>query len=373
MAATVLSDISDAMTLLYAARLQRQILSTAPLLFLLPMTVGVGQSANWTVQFTGNAVNAIASAESVQRSQADATDENEQGLNLSWAQYDATSSVSDISQNAVDSDINPSSLGADNGDLLERKIMEQATRVAFGIARDLYAGNETSNPVQLAGAARWIDSSTVFASIDPASVPEWASVEESTPLSTLNLARIREFITDIYDVSGHIPEFFTCNSNVFNQIRNRFNDFEANVTREVTMERGGGMRGLDRRTVTLDAGFRAVEVDQIPVVLDRFATANTLYAWNTRFVEVQQQRRARMTRLFMGGQQAMTAAFEQLTDMGLLLLPEKQVEGMMPRHMGMTPYIKKLGTRGSTEDAMVLWQGQVVCSRRNAFGKLTLS
>jgi hypothetical protein len=366
MAVTVLADVSAALSLVMRPRLQTQINSVAVLPYLLPIVPGEGKSCNWSVEFTG-ASNAAASAEGVARSSADADDETEVPATLAWAQYDKTSSVSDMAQAASGRNLNPESIGSIGNDLLLGRVAGQGRRIALGIASDLYAGDPTASPTELAGAAIAIDSSGTFASINPATYTEWASVESTSALAGISFSMLRDFITDIYDSCGFLPEFITCPTNVFNAIRDLYTDFEANVVREISMARGGGARGEEPRVVKLAAGMRAVEVDGVPFVLDKWATANTMYAWNTDFVEIQQL--DPLQSILDKGAEGILDLFRRVADDPKVTLPREQIEGMLARGTGLRPQLKLLGDRGLSKEANISVFAQLQWKRRNAFGK----
>lgn len=366
MAVTVLSDFSAALSLMLRSKLQSQINTVAVLPYLLPMAPGSGKSLSYTLQFTG-AANATASAEGVARSSSDADDESETVCTLNWAQYDKVSSVSDLAQAASGSNYNPESVASYGNDLLLGKVMDQAMRVGLGLASDLYAGNETASPVQLAGAARVIDSSNTIGGVAPGTFTEWAATESTGALAAISFDQIRTFITAIYDACGYTPEFMTCPSNVFNAIRGLFTDYEANVVRDISLMRGGGVNGDEPRTLKMLAGMRAVEVDGVPIVLDKWATANTLYAWNTQYVELQQL--DPLQSILDQGSAGIQDLFRRLAGNPNITLPREQVEGMAARGSGWRPHIKMLGDRGLSKEAVVAVFPQVKWKRRNAFGK----
>lgn len=368
MAVTVLSDISAALSLVLRPKLQTQINSVAVLPYLLPVVRGEGKSLNWTAEFTG-AANAAASAEGVARSSSDADAEIEVGATLPWAQYDKVSSVSDLAQAAAGSNFNPESIGAIGRDLLLGRVGAQARRIALGIASDMYAGDPGATPPELAGAALAIDSSGTFAGIAPGTYAEWAAVEDTGPLAALSFSVIRQFFTDIYDACGFMPEFVTVPSNVFNAVRDLYSDYEAHVMREITLSRGGGANGDEPRTVKLAAGMRAIEVDQIPFVLDKWATANTAYAWNTDFVAIHQLDPLQSILDAGPNGEGIQELFRRLADNPNITLPREQIEGMMARGQGLRPHVKLLGDRGLSKEAVTAVFAQLEWKRRNAFGK----
>ncbi len=371
MASTQLSDFSAALSLMYRRRLTTQINSLVVLLFLLPVLPGEGKACYWTAEFSG-ASDAAASAEGVARSSSDADDEIEVGATLAWAQYDKTASVTDLAQFAAGSNFNPESVGAFGADLLGGKVQRQIRRLALGMGSDLYSGNPGASPVELAGAALAIDSSGTFAGIDPTTYSEWAAAENSIATANLSFQAVREnLITPVYDACGEIPEFLTCPSDVFDKLKALFNDNELHVEREVVLARGGGLMGNEPRTVKLRAGMDCIFIDGIPVIRDRHCTASTIYAWNTNYVAVRQL--SPMWSILQQGTQAIQEVFRRLADDPKLVLPREQLEGMAARNNGIMPYVKLLGDRGLSTEAVVAAHAQVEYLRRNGLGKLTLT
>ncbi len=366
MATVTLATIAAALSLIYGNSMTSQINSVAVLPYLLPVTRGEGRACNWTVQFSG-AANASAVADGTARSSSDADSETELGATLGWAIYDKVASVGDLVQAATNSNFNPGSAGAIRNDLLVGKTVQQAKRLAMGIANGLYAGNETASPVQIAGAARAIDSSGTFAGIDPTTYTEWVSTEQTGALSSVSFAIFDAFVQAIYDACGEKPEFMTCPSNVWLALKGLFTDYAPPYVREFMLSRGAGAGGEDARAVKLSAGMDAIEINGIPIVVDKYATANTLYAWNTNYVEIQQV--DEFAGLLAQGAAAIQELFRQIAGSSGIVLPREAIEGMMARSPGIRPGIKMLGDRGHSKEAMVRAMLQTKYTRRNAFGK----
>lgn len=368
MAATLLSDVSAALSLMFRDPLQTQINSVAVLPFLLPILSGGGKSLDGTAEFSG-ATDAVATVENASLSNVDADDEDEVPYSLQWAQYTKVSSVTDLSQAATASNFNPASVAAMGNDLLLGKTFRQTRRLTKGLSRDLYAGNPAASPPQLAGADLAIDSSGTFAGINPVTYTEWAAHENTGLLSGMTLDTIRTFFTDIYLNCGWYPEFCTAGATVFNAIRALYSNFESQGVREIEVARGGGANGELPRIVKLMAGHRTVEVDQVPIILDKDATGTTLYAWNTNFVAIRQLEFQAVQSVLARGPAGVQDLFRRLSGNRLMTLPRKSVEGMIGRGEGLRPFIKLLGDRGMTSEAVIGFFAQVEYTRRNAFGK----
>ena len=367
MAATNLADVSAALSLLYRPQLQSQINSVAVLPYLLPVVRGSGKVLSYTGEFSG-AANATATAEGVALSAADADQEIEVPMTLPWAQYTKTSSATDLAQAAVASNFNPGSIGALGNDLLLGRLDRQTRRMALGVAQDLYTGDPNAVVTELAGADLAIASSGAFAGVDPVVNTEWAAHEGTSALAAISVDVVRDFFTSIYLNSGYYPEFCTCNAAVFNAIRNLHNNFDATVDK-IQLARGGGDRGMSPRTAKVLSGMRAIEVDNVVIVLDKFATGQNLYAWNTMFVEMHDLPFAPVQSVLAQGKKGIVDLFRRLGGNRHIDLPQAAVEGMMARSAGITPFIKVLGDRGMSSEALIGVFAQVKWSRRNAFGK----
>ena len=370
MATTTLADVQAALSLVYRPRLQTQINSVCVPFHLLPVVNGEGKSLNWTAEFTG-AADAGAVADGVALDSSDADAEIEVPASLPWATYNKVSSVTKLAQAAARTNFNPTSLTGGGADLLVTKIFKQTRRLARGFGSDFYQGNPGAVTPELAGCELAIDSSGTFANIDPVTYTEWAATKQTTSLDGLTLDYLTRFFTAIYEACGDYPEFALVPPNVFNRIRALLGTSEANTVREVRMARGGGRDGEDPRVVKLMAGMRAVEVDQIPIVMDTFCTANTLYAMNSQYVEVQQLPDESEQSLLDLGQDGVTALFRRLTGAGIpIQLPRESVEGMLARGGGVRPFVTLLGARGLSTEAAISMFCQLKWGRRNGFGSV---
>lgn len=373
MAATNLTDIEAALSLVYRPALQSQINRVCLPFHLLPVVNGEGKSLNWTCEFTG-AADATAVADGVALDASDADSEIEVPATLPWATYNKVSSVTKLAQAASRTNFNPSSLTGGSADLLLERVFRQTFRLARGFCTDFYSGDAGATDPELAGLAQAVDATGAFASIDPATYTEWVSTETPLSLGALTLGDLTDHFTDVYLACGEYPEFCLAPAPVFNKIRKLLGAYEVNAIREVSMSRGGGENGELPRVVKLSAGTRAIEVDQIPIILDKFCTANTLYSMNTQYIEVQQlPTEAEMSILDMG-QEGVTALFRRLTNANIpITMARESVEGMLARGGGVRPFVTLLGTRGLSTEAAVSMFCQIKYSRRNGLGKITFT
>ena len=158
--------------------------------------------------------------------------------------------------------------------------------------------------------------------------------------TTLTLAQIRSDLAAIYDDCGEVPDLGVCNSAVFNTIANLF---ENNRRYIQTIQTARG-------TVTLDAGYQALEVDGCMFIRDKDATANQIYYINTRYVEIEY--------LPLDG-----ALMSQLMDMGMVM-GSNDGYGDIP--LGI--WCEKLGKSGDTDIYHCLTELQLKVIRPNSCG-----
>lgn len=374
MAATVLSDLSAALSLRFANKAANQINNVTVLPHLLPIIPGDGKVCSWTVEVSG-ATDAVPSDEAVPgRTHADADAEIELPAIQSWSQYDKTTSISDLAQAASAANFNPESAGAQGMDMLIGKLMRQLPRMAKGIARDCYSGTSAAAPAGIVGLEEAIDSgATAYAGINPVTYPEWTGVENVGTYAGLSLSFVREnLLTPVYDACGESPEFMVCGSAMFDRLRGLFPDsHDKYFDREIALARGGGPDGREPRMLKLHSGVVALEIDGVPVVRDKFCTPDTIYALNTSYIELRQV--LPYYGLLQQGQAAILDLFRRITDNPRLQLPRETLEGMAARTPGIVPHIKLLGDSGLSTEAVVCAWPQLCVTRRNAQGKLTLS
>lgn len=365
MAATTLADVSAALSLVYPPDITNQINRKTVLPHLIPVKPGSGKGVYGTAKFTG-ATNAAASAEGVQRSATDADQEVKVPYSQSWSQYEKTASVTDLSAAGVATNLNNGSAGAINGDLMAGECGDMAQRVMMGVAGDLFAGDPGATPVEIAGLALAIDSSGTFQTIAPGTYTEWASVENTFPLADITQTKIEdELLTPIYDACNEKPDLMVTTSAIFSKIKALFTGRDITL-REITTARG---------TVKLMSGIDAIEVAGVPLVKDPYCTTGVLYAVNTNYVSIEQLLPAPLQAIFGVDRprEALVEFLRMVHDDPRLVIPDKDLDGMMARATTLMPCIKLLGARGLSTEAMVYLFAQTHWSKRNAHGKLVLT
>jgi len=156
-------------------------------------------------------------------------------------------------------------------DLYAEQVMESLERVASKINVDLYSGTgSTSDPITIAGlnqVALLADTGT-YANISRNTYAQWKSnvlSNTGTPRA-LSVQLMRDMMRTIYVASGGRPNIITCDPVTYEYYGLTFGPYRQWID-EVNV---GG------ETVKLDAGFKALSFDGIPVVQDRDCVAGTM-------------------------------------------------------------------------------------------------
>lgn len=357
--ALVLSDFSDALSLIYQDDLIGQSRRDIVLLNLLAVKPGRNKTCTFRAKYDSRSAGG-AYAEGADMHETNDYDSNARRIgSLSWAEYRTGAKVTGLAQ-AVHG-----ASGGDGGggsDLMDEEITDAIDKLALLLGAACYAGNHLASPVQLAGAALAIDASDDnFAGIDTGDNTWWASSEQTLATASLSISKLRTLLhRPVKDATGKDPEFVTCPGAIIDTLKDLLGT-KADTIQEV--------RTNARGTVDIYAatGARAISVDGVPYVEDRHCTANTLYAWNSDSVCMRQ------IPAFKSRQDpnAIVQAVKMLTGVDVDV---QEVEARLRARKGvLMPTIQFLSQTGDAVKAMVKAYCQLEWSRRNAFGKLTLT
>ena len=356
MADLTLSDISDALSLVYRDKIQNQINRNVVLLNLLSIKQDGGKVANWTAKFTGR-TNAAGYAEGADMGASDFDFELREDAVLNWGQYRKGAKVTGLAQATHATNYNPESVAEFGGsDVFADEIKDAAHRLALGINVDLYAGDgSASNP--LVGLDAVVATGDTYAGISGASIPEHNGTVQTFTLASLSLSKLRTFHTAIYEASGEPPEFCMMPSVIFDAVGDLFGDERRFLTDINTFTRGD---------IRLRGGFKAIEVDGIPYVRDRHATTSTIYGLNSRHLVIKEV--PGFTSPL--GYERFASIMQRITSERP---PEEAFGEMMANNAGLTPYVDILSRTGDAQKAQVKSYLQLCCTRRNSTGRIDLT
>lgn len=371
---------AQALSLLLSQTLQSNINRTVTGLALLPVVAGTGKAAYFTAQFTG-AANASAVADGARVSYSDADNETEQAGTLNWSIYSKVASVSGLAQStAMATKVNYAarSLLGDNATLLSARIHQQVQRLNMGLGTAFFSGDETASPTQLGGIANSVKASGTYAGINPGTYTEWVSTAGSVSAAALSFDTINsQLLTPIFTACGEKPSVLVTDPTNFDRLRALYGSATVPYIREMVVpgvvnEYTGRM--VPSRRIQLDAGAEAFSVQGIPVIRDKDCTAGKVYALNLQYLQLHTLSPflddltdlARMKQFLsdvVGGglvEQMGQAAFEELR--ALIMNP-----------LGPLVKLNPLGRTGDSDEVQVVSYNQVMNTRRQAHGVLTVT
>lgn len=373
MSVQVLSDIAAALTLVYSKPCVNNIKRGSVLLSLLPFMLSTDKTPSGTAKFSG-ASNPTGTAEGARKAYSDASHEIEIPFTGAWAIYDGVISVSERAQAITRGNVAPQSVGAQGGSLLKGRVLDKYERIILGVGAHLYSGSSSN---QIVGVATAIDGTGTYEGIDPSTYTEWVSAENTLAETSLSFTNLGTYLIDaIRALCNEKPTFIVTTPTVHRQIKALYGSTAVPYVSEMEIPgaNAGDGRVTPDRVVRLSAGADVINFEGTPIVADSACTANTLYGINTRYMYMQQLPYVRDE---MFDVDRMTAALREavgnpnLPSLGPNVVAE--IRALIQNPNGLIPYFKQLGASGSSDELLVSVDVQLMCSRRNAHGKLTLT
>lgn len=340
MADRTFASISTALADLFADEVTSQINRAVVLAQLLDVKPGQGKNVQWDIK-SGTATPTTA----VIADGANVTNFNlddKVPAVLQYGTYHDAFAITGKSAAAAAAAGNPDQLA----DLFADDLLDSSQRLASALGAAVYTGSgATDNMHGLTATAGPLDTTGVYANIDRAGYPLWASNEIDAAGAGLSFALMRQLRRTIYVASGMRPDVVIC-------------DPEQH-------EAYGSLFGTDRRyvdqirlrgeTIKLDGGYQVLEFDGIPVIEDYQATANTLMMLNTRHLYLSQL------------PDPLTALNQSMGTMGLAGTEEEQY-GDGPT--GLTARILPLAKTGDLYKFGLYCYPALVSKRNNCHGSL---
>lgn len=332
----------------------------AVLLELLPLEYDSNSTCTWDVKYDDRDT-AGEKAEGYVVQSSDFSTHGRMQASIAWAHYEGFASVTGTSLRIAAAN---SRIGAANA-LMNEELNDAVKEVAVKLGTHAYSGSAAASPRQIEGIARAVDSTGTYAGIDSSTYTWWASGEQTLAATSLSFANIREkLFRPFKDATGMYPEFVICPGAVFDKVAALFDDQTRILVDTISLGDGnGGVRQVDLKR----AGARAILVDGVPFVEDRFCTANTMYALHTDCLSWRQVPPAWAS--MDPGQ--IQQAVEQVTGDKVDI---NEITAMMAKaRKSPTVQINALGKDGDTSKLQVVIDIQLKLKRRNAASKLTLT
>jgi len=352
MAGPTLSDITAVLNLIFLDGMASQIRRDVLLPNLVPVVNDRNDSCHWKAKFDARST-ASAKAEGHTPADGDFSTHTRKKLSLDWAEYFGYAEVTGLAK-AIDA-------RDGGGSLLSEEVLDALDELAILVSSDSYAGDETASPIELGGLAIAVDAADTYAGLTVAAESNHASPEDTLAAASLSISNIRaKLIRPFKDSCGFYPDMVMCPGDVFDSIGDLFGS-ERRYVKTVSTVRG--QIDLDK----LSGGFRALEIDGVPIFEDRHCTASTMYALHSRYLSYRQVPDYADNL----DPSIVIPAFKALTGQSL---EQGTVESMIKAGGSrIQPTIEALAKTGDFLRVMVKWYGQLRLTRRNAAAKLTLT
>jgi len=353
MAATSTTTISDVIvSAMLAERIRSQINRRCVLLNLLPYEMG-GDPLSWTVKFRGRTAAGVVAQTAAAPT---ATQDTPVKATLNMGEYADTAAVTGRAESAAALALNP--LGVAGGQsLMMSEINDAVGNIAETLANDIYSGSGSNSIIGLATA---VDATGTYAGIDPTTYTEWVSVEDTGALADVSFEMVREFLTDIEDLSGERPDFAVTTPTVLDKCKGLFSSYDPYVSKV----------NVSGRDVML-SGARAINIEGIWLIGDPRCTAGTMYALNSNHIALRSMPHKSFA---MAGltPDVVAAEFTRVTGTAITAQEAAALLGKA-LNGGITPFIKDLGASGNQDSKEVFCYPQLQVKGRKFHGKLVLS
>lgn len=269
------SSVSSALATLFQPRVRAQMNRSCVTMQLLPYQEGEGKNLQWDVEFGNPAPTTSVLADGADVSTYN--DDSIQAAVLQWGTYSEAFAVTGKAMAAARRTANPAELE----DLFGEKFERAVRRLTKSINIDIVTQVGGTDQIQgfFGGSNPPIATSGSYAGLSTGSYAQWKSNVDANGgnLRPLSFQLMRNMRKSIYTACGEQPNMIVCSPNIFEKYGLLFGDNRRYV-QDVTL---GG------RKITLDAGFKALEFDGIPVFQDVDMTDVMLFL-NTDYVRLRQ-------------------------------------------------------------------------------------
>lgn len=366
MAVIALSAIAAAFNLIYMDDLADTIRRDSVLLNLLGVAQDRNEMCSWVVKATGRSTAKWSSGADVVS--GDFSNHERRKAYLPWARGEAFAGVDGLAA-ALASANGPGQVGRTiNTSVLREEIGDAVDELALKFSAACYTGNPSASPAELSGVDTMVVGNT-YAGIDKTALTtpaDWESSVVTILKSALDEDTLREnLIRPFKNATGRNPEFITCDGEIYDII-GTFLGTNRRTTDTVTTAAAGVVN------LKLRGGFNALEFDGIPIIEDRHATANTIYAWDSRMSSFRQVPAIQDA---MVAPEAISAGVAALTGSGL---PPEMVSQVMASRIAdsrtrLQPSVHHLAKLGDSERLMVKCYVQLRHKSRKHHAQLKLT
>ena len=264
--------IANAIAIIFEDKIAWQINRAVVLGQLLAVKPGRGQNITWDIR-TGTAVPTtpqLADGADVTTFNSD----TKQPATLYYGNYYDAFAVGGMAIDLAMSSANPAELE----DLVGEELVESTTRIAAGIAYDVYNGNGATAPPTIMGLCDSTNGGLLatgtYATVSRSGYPQWASnvISNGGVRRPITFGQMQDMERKIYVASGKLPDLIVADPVTYEKYGQLFQGARRYIE-DITLASG--------KKITADGGWKALEFNGIPIVRDIMCPAGTMLFLST--------------------------------------------------------------------------------------------
>jgi hypothetical protein len=304
MATQVLSDISSALSQLFAPELQRQFNRNSVLAELLPKKNGNGKNVAWDVRFS-RSTHAAAFTEGADVGASELQTDTTVPATLSWASYRVGFSLSGLSVAAAAS--SPGS-AVELLDQFQTNLEDAASDLVSQINAGLYSGAGTSSAVAGLVGAGAIAATGTYANVSRSTYSEWASnvLANGGTGRSLSKSLMDQIEANIYTNSGQTPDLIVAHPSITQTYESLFDSISRVMVErgEIAALKAPNVSGAP--LIATNSGYTGLTYKGIPIYRDRNCPATQMFFLNTGYTEIKVLPMVDMGTVTMSGNKPMS-------------------------------------------------------------------
>lgn len=277
MAATLYSDIDDALSLVFESRLARVYNRHALMVSLLSKAPGSGRNLAWDVETSAATAATYAEDAAAGTAQSDVT----VPATLDWARYRSVFGVTGTALAAAQASGNPAELAQ----LILAKAEGNASKLLSLVNDDIFNGSGANSIIGLDTA---LDATTTYANVSKVTYTEWAGnvLANGAVARALTKDLMDQMESTIFAASGVSPNCIVTTSTIARKFESQF-DSGARFQGGVDLSMLAAMMGIEIPALPPVMVQNCIGYyKRMPVFRDINATAGTMYFLNTEEVSM---------------------------------------------------------------------------------------
>lgn len=347
--AQVLSDISSALSQLFAPLLDRQFNRHSVIAELIPKKPGAGKNIAWDTRFS-RSTHAAAFTEGSDVAAGEFNTDITQPATLSWGMYRVAFSLSGLSVAAAAT--SPGS-ALELLDQFQTNLEDAAMDLVSQINAAIYAGTGSSGQLYGLVGGGALAATGTYANVNRSTYAEWAGnvlANGGTP-RVLTKPLLDQLEANIYTASGMPPDVIVCSPAIAQEYEQLFDSVKrVMVERGELSAMGNGNTVSGEPMIARNSGYTGLTYKGIPIYRDRNCPTAQLFMLNSQTCEIK--------------------VLPQV-DLGTTPLVEnKAMSGAPGNPTGISARVESLAKTGDADKFQLKSYLQVVVRRPNANGYL---